>query len=258
MERFLVFGKLKCITNYWNNMLDGWIKLHRALVNWEWYTTPNMVHFWIHCLLLANHDDGFWKGIPVKKGQFISGRKSLSANTGLSEQQIRSCINRLILTNEITIQSTNEYSVFTLISWEKYQLEEAVNQPSNQRSTSDQPAINQRSTTNKNDKNDKNEKKNTKERIFFVPPNIQDCIGFFFTKNADESEAMQFFNYYESNGWIVGRTKMKSWQSAASLWISRGNKWKSQFTPQTKQQIKNDSYLTTSDLTMELIDEQFK
>jgi biotin operon repressor len=91
--------------------MSDWIKLHRALLEWEWYTTPNMVHFWIHCLLKATHRSRKWKGIELNEGQFISGRLILSAETGLSEQQIRTCIERLKSTNELTSKSTSEYSV---------------------------------------------------------------------------------------------------------------------------------------------------
>lgn len=36
-----------------------------------------------------------------------------------------------------------------------------------------------------------------------------------------ESEAEKFFNYYESNGWRVGKNPMKSWQAAMTGWKLR-------------------------------------
>jgi len=130
----------------------GYVKLHRALVDWEWYTEPNMVLFFIHCLLRANHKDGTWKGHDVKKGQFISGRKVLSAETGLSERNIRTCIEKLKKSGELTIKTTNKNTIFTLNNWTKYQSDEVGDQQNaNKRPTNDQ-----QTTTNKNDKNDKN------------------------------------------------------------------------------------------------------
>lgn len=140
---------------------SGWVKTHRALLEWEWYKTPNMVHFFLHCLLRANHEYKSWQGKTIKKGEFISGRKKLSLETGLSEQSIRTCINNLKLTNEITIKTTSKYTVFTIISWEKYQDTNNTNQQTNQQATNSQPASNQQPTTNKNEKNYKNEKNNT-------------------------------------------------------------------------------------------------
>ena len=132
--------------------MEGYIKLYRIFKQWEWYTEPNMVLFFIHCLLRVNHSEGNWKGYPIKKGEFISGRKQLATETGLSEQQIRTCIKKLESTNELTIKTTNKYSVFSLNSWEKYQLGKSINQ----QIPNEQPTINQQVTTNKNVKNVKN------------------------------------------------------------------------------------------------------
>lgn len=142
----------------------GWLKLHRALIDWEWFKTPNMVHFWIYCLMKANHATKKWQGIEILPGQFVSGRDAMSLETGIGEQSIRTCINRLKSTNELTSKSTNKYTIFTIISWKKYQLDEDSNQQINQQLTSSQPATNQQLTTNKNVKNVKNVKKDLSEQ----------------------------------------------------------------------------------------------
>ena len=41
--------------------------------------------------------------------------------------------------------------------------------------------------------------------------------------SQDQAEA--FFDYYESNGWRVGKNKMKSWHSAMSGWKRRHEQW---------------------------------
>ena len=86
-------------------MHRGYIKLHRSLIDWEWYTEPNMVLFFVHCMIRANHKEGTWKGYKVSKGQFISGRKVLSAETGLSERNVRTCIEKLVKSGELTINN---------------------------------------------------------------------------------------------------------------------------------------------------------
>lgn len=134
-------------------MHRGYVKLHRSLTDWEWYTEPNMVLFFVHCLLRANHKDGTWKGQDVLKGQFISGRKVLSVETGLSERNVRTCIDKLVKSGELTIKTTNKNTVFTLNKWNLYQnQEEGDQQNANKRPTNDQQP-----TTNKNVNNDKNE-----------------------------------------------------------------------------------------------------
>jgi hypothetical protein len=106
----------------------------------------------------ANHAPKKWQGIDILPGQFISGRDVMSAETGIGPQSIRTCIERLKSTNELTSKSTNKYTVFTINSWNKYQTTEPTNHQTNQQLTSNQPATNQQLTTNKNEKNEKNEK----------------------------------------------------------------------------------------------------
>ncbi len=144
--------------------MEGWIKLHRKLLNWEWYKNSNMVHVFIHLLFSANYESKKWQGIEIKRGQFVTGRKSLSGSTGISEQSIRTCLSKLKSTNEITIKSTNKYSVITINKYEEYQMngEEATNTLTT-KTTKSQPTVNQQLTTTNNIKKDKKEK-NIKKR----------------------------------------------------------------------------------------------
>ena len=73
-----------------------------------WSSNPNMVALFLHLLLSANHKDNNWKGIEVKRGQFITGMDSLSKGTGISIQTLRTCLSKLKLTGEVTIKSTNQ------------------------------------------------------------------------------------------------------------------------------------------------------
>lgn len=129
--------------------MEGWIKIHRKIIKWEWYKTPNMYHLFSHLLLNANHDDGKWQGIDIKKGQLITGLKSLKAETGINTQSLRTCIKRLKSTGEITVQVTNKYSIITICNYEEYQIKRSdannlANNPDNKQLT-----INQQSTNNK-------------------------------------------------------------------------------------------------------------
>ena len=90
-----------------NNKLNGYIKLHRKLVDWEWYTDVNVKVVFLHLLLTANFKKNVYQGIEVLPGQTIVGTNALAVNTGLSRQQVRTALNKLVLTNEITIKSTN-------------------------------------------------------------------------------------------------------------------------------------------------------
>ncbi len=139
--------------------MNGWIKLHNKFLQWEWAQIPEMAHLFIHFLLLANYKENNWQGIKIMPGQLIVGRKKLAETTGISEQTIRTCLTRLKSTNEITIKSTNKYSVITIVNWAKYQgKENKSTSKSTSNLTNNQPATNQQLTTPKEGKNNKNDK----------------------------------------------------------------------------------------------------
>ncbi|MCQ2105905.1 MAG: hypothetical protein MJZ26_08945 [Fibrobacter sp.] len=138
--------------------MEGWIKLHRGLLDWEWADKPEMVALFVHLLCMANTEDHEWHGTMVERGQIVTGRKELSKKTGISEQTIRTCINRLKSTNTITIKATNKYSIITICNFDKYQLadkadNQTANQQTNQQLTNNQPTTNQQLTTLKEYKN---------------------------------------------------------------------------------------------------------
>jgi len=106
---------------------------------------------WVTMLLKATHEplerDFCGKTVTLQPGQFISGRQALAAETGLTEMKVRISIDRLKNDQQIIQQTGNKGSMFTVLNWDKYQIN---NQQNNQPTTSQQPANNQPTTTNKN------------------------------------------------------------------------------------------------------------
>ena len=118
---------------------EGFIYLHRKLLDWEWYDDANTFRLFIHLLLKANFKETKYRNNIVKRGQLVTTRTELSNELGLTEQQIRTSINKLKLTNEITSKSTNKKTFVTLNRYELYQNDKnkitnkaTNNQPTNQ------------------------------------------------------------------------------------------------------------------------------
>jgi len=131
-------------------MAEGWIKLHRKILDWEWASDPIMMRVWLQLLFDANYEPKRWKGITVERGQLIFGRLAFSKKCGVSEQQIRTAMERLKSTSEITIKTTNRYSLVTIAKYELYQMDETeTTSKSTSQLTNNQPTINQQSTTPK-------------------------------------------------------------------------------------------------------------
>lgn len=56
----------------------------------------------------------------------------------------------------------------------------------------------------------------------FTPPSIEEVQEYFEQKEVyGHHEPLKFWNHYESNGWMVGKNKMKNWKSAVVGWIAR-------------------------------------
>ena len=125
-------------------MTEGWIKLYRKFNDWEWHQEPNMVALFVHLLINANHEKQDWKGITIERGQMIFGRKRASLLTGISERSIRTCIERLKSTNELTIKTTNKYSIITLYNYNKYQTSKLENDQQNDQQTGKQTTTNKK------------------------------------------------------------------------------------------------------------------
>ena len=58
------------------------------------------------------------------------------------------------------------------------------------------------------------------KRKNFEKPTVEEIAAFCKEKKYTVN-AQQFFNYYESNGWKIGRNAMKSWQAAVQNWNTR-------------------------------------
>ena len=101
--------------------MSGWIKLHRSMFDWEWYTDLSVCKLFLHLLMDANHEDNSYQGIEIKRGCLITGRKKLSVETGLTENQIRLALKKLESTNEITIKSSTQGTHIQILKYNDYQ-----------------------------------------------------------------------------------------------------------------------------------------
>ena len=111
----------------------------------------------LHLLLTSNHKQKHWRGVLINMGQKITSQDHLAKELGLSRQKIRSALNNLQTTNEITSETNNKYTLITILKWQEYQSKKPTEEPANNQQD------NQRATTNKNDKEDKKIKKDTEQ-----------------------------------------------------------------------------------------------
>lgn len=128
----------------------GWVKLYRSIFKWEWWDDMYTRNLFVVCLLMANSSDRRWRGIVIGRGSFVTSMAHLSKITGLTARQTRTAVEHLKSTNELTIETTNNYSIITVCHYERYQdPAEAERQTSRQTGsqTADKPPTNERQTT---------------------------------------------------------------------------------------------------------------
>ena len=72
-------------------------------------------------LISAYWTDGNYKGKPIPRGSFPSTIPNLARETSLTENEIRTTLKHLQSTGEITVKSTNKFTVFTINNYDLYQ-----------------------------------------------------------------------------------------------------------------------------------------
>lgn len=100
---------------------EGFVKISRKILNWGWFRDINTTHLFIYCLIRANYRDVEWKGIKLKRGSFVTSLKHLSEETGLSQREVRTALEHLISTNEVTKRTSAKNTVIIVNNYEKYQ-----------------------------------------------------------------------------------------------------------------------------------------
>jgi len=153
----------------------GYIKLHRQILHWEWYTDINTKTLFLHCLLLANHKDNLWRGMEIKTGTFVSSLRKLSVETGLTVSQIRTSLSKLESTQEIAQETHTSFTVIKVLNYANYQGSEKDTVAQEMHETSQSSSTPNRTPDSnkqeykeiKNDKNKDIKEKNIKKEISY-------------------------------------------------------------------------------------------
>ncbi|MBO7744166.1 MULTISPECIES: hypothetical protein [Paenibacillus] len=158
--------------------MEGWIKLHRKIRENPIFNDLQLYRLWSICLLEASHKKHQQpvgrQTVSLSPGQFVTGRFDLHGmyNRGLkrSDQVAEYTVWRWLQTLErhglVSINSSNKFSIVTVVNWSFYQNDEQQNEQSFEQSMSNKRSTNEQLvSTNKNVKNDKNEKNGKKKEI---------------------------------------------------------------------------------------------
>ena len=137
--------------------MEGWVKLHRKLLESPVFQNDKLLKVFVWCLLKASHTEhaelvGLQK-VSLHPGQFVYGRHKAAEELKIKESTLYKYMMWLKNEEILNIQSNNKFSVVTVVNWELYQIDEPK---SNSKNSSKGTAKEQQRNTNKNDKNEKN------------------------------------------------------------------------------------------------------
>lgn len=165
--------------------LNGYIKLHRKMLEWGWYGDPAVRAVWLHLLLSASFKDSVWNGMALKPGQVVIGTQKLACLLAISVQQVRTALRKLEATNEITRASTNKYTLITIVKWEDYQIDDEFTTNETTSTETDEQQTNNNQTTN-----EQQHRKNVKKYKNNIPPISPKRGSVIFSDYAGEDAAL--------------------------------------------------------------------
>ena len=129
--------------------MEGWIRIHRKLIETSWFSKSDYVHLWLYLLLKANHQDkeifvGSEK-VLVKRGQLLTSRHKLSEVVHVQENKIYRILKCFENEHQIEQRKTSRYDTYQ-------KSEQVIEQQMNSKRTADEQPMN----TNNNVNNDNN------------------------------------------------------------------------------------------------------
>lgn len=114
----------------------GFVKLSDNLLQWDWFDDKNTVYVYIRLLLSAAWEEKDYKGVHLIRGQLVVSQRDFADKCGVSRQELRTILNRLIATRKITQTATQKFSLITVLDYD------CATQKSTRKTTAQQPTIN--------------------------------------------------------------------------------------------------------------------
>lgn len=97
-----------------------------------------------------------------------------------------------------------------------------------------------------------NKKENKREVVRFAPPSVED-VRAYCQERGNKVDPEQFVAFYESKGWKIGNTPMKSWKASVITWEKRETTRAAPTKTVVAQQYEQRDYSGIQD---ELMDQQ--
>ena len=145
--------------------MEGFIKLYRQVMKWEWYDDANTFRLFIHLLLKANYEDAQWRGLTIKRGQLFTSIGHLSHELKISNKAVRIALDKLIKTKEVASEGASNGTMITICKYDSYQSSFNAEGQTKGQTRGERGATN---NNNNNNNNNNKEKKNKEIDLSFL------------------------------------------------------------------------------------------
>lgn len=195
---------------------NNWIKLNRSITDhWLWTSgeTFSRGQAFIDLLLMAAYADhpvmSQGRMIDLKRGSMVTSIRYLADRWRWSKDKTMHFLNDLETDGTIKKESDTKRTVLTIVNYEKYQ----------GLVTSDKTQNGRETDANRTQNGQTKERKEGKRNIsnIFVPPSV-DEVKAYCEEKGYSVDPDQFVDFYESKGWMVGKSKMKDWKASVRTW----------------------------------------
>ena len=217
----------------------------------------NIVLIWVMLLTMAGRCNS--GGMIFLTENIPYTTKILADELGFDENIVKVAIAALEKLNMVTTNS----GCLLIPGWEEYQNAEGLEKIREQTklrvqkyrekqkaitdcNVTSNVTVTQRNATEeeKELEEDIDKKENTKRKNF-IPPTV-DEVKEYLDSVGSQVDAESFVAHYESNGWMVGKNKMKSWKAAIVTWEKRDGLKRSQ-SKKSNQAQQEDEELVGDD-----------
>lgn len=163
-------------------MSDGFVIIHRSILDTPIYQNPALFHLFVHCILRANYKERRvyigGKIVDLKPGQFLTGRERFAKEVGCPPSTVRYRLMLLQDMNYITIFSTASYSIITVNNYNLYQNKKNIGQPVDSRLTAVGQPFDTDNKENKETKKQEEEYRSSNEALVDGKPPTRPRVSY--------------------------------------------------------------------------------
>lgn len=200
---------------------NGYVKLYRSLLKWEWYDDVNTKVVFLHLLLTVSIEDSKWHGITVKRGSRVSSYPVLAKETGLSVKQLRTAISHLEATGEVARTKYPKYTVFAINNYDTFQSGAGKTAGKGQGKGRVRAGKGQQYKKVKEDKEDKESFSPPSSSLSCNAAATEEEVKAYASEIGAGCDVSVFYQTMQEQGWRSGGKPVRSWKAIFRAWEAK-------------------------------------